>query len=171
MCDWEGCTTGTIGLPNPNQWSVAKTSGFLHPYIYRYTDRDTSPGRESSRSGGPSRFSFQVVATGNHAIFGADGVLAKHNIISNQATGQRVPDTAGGKTKKEVKTLLKVLKVKLDWPKSSAQLPAPSGTHRAQHLHFSRTIHASALLKWWALQSSIPLGSRTRRFMNSELFE
>jgi hypothetical protein len=36
MCDWEGCTTGTIGLPNPNQRSVAKTSGFLHPYIYRY---------------------------------------------------------------------------------------------------------------------------------------
>jgi len=36
MCDLEGCTTGTIGLPNPNQRSVAKTSGFLHPYIYRY---------------------------------------------------------------------------------------------------------------------------------------
>jgi hypothetical protein len=32
--DWEGCTTGTIGLPNPNQRSVVKTSGFLHPYIY-----------------------------------------------------------------------------------------------------------------------------------------
>jgi hypothetical protein len=26
-------------LPNPNQSSVAKTSGFLHPYIYRYTAR------------------------------------------------------------------------------------------------------------------------------------
>src|SRR6266705_2174022 len=37
MCDWEGCTTGTIGLPNPNQRRVVKTSGFLHPYIYRYT--------------------------------------------------------------------------------------------------------------------------------------
>jgi hypothetical protein len=37
MCDWEGCTTGTIELPNPNQRHV-KTSGFLHPYIYRYTD-------------------------------------------------------------------------------------------------------------------------------------
>jgi hypothetical protein len=36
MCDWEGCTTGTIGLPNPNQRSVAKTSGFLHPYIQVY---------------------------------------------------------------------------------------------------------------------------------------
>src|SRR5260370_39501728 len=108
MFDWEGCTTGTIGLPNPNQWSVAKTSGFLHPYIYRDTDRDTSPGRESSRSGGPSRFSFQVVATGNHAIFGADGVLAKQKIISNQATGHRVHDTAGSKSKKEGKKTLKV---------------------------------------------------------------
>jgi hypothetical protein len=28
MFDWEGCTTGTIGLLNPNQRSVAKTSGF-----------------------------------------------------------------------------------------------------------------------------------------------
>jgi hypothetical protein len=39
MCDLEGCTTGTIGLPNANQRSVVKTSGFLHPYIYRYTAR------------------------------------------------------------------------------------------------------------------------------------
>ena len=38
MCDWEGCTTGTIGLPNPNRRSVVKTSGFP-PYIYRYTAR------------------------------------------------------------------------------------------------------------------------------------
>ena len=37
MCDLEGCTTGTIGLPNLNQRSVVKTSEFLHPYIYRYT--------------------------------------------------------------------------------------------------------------------------------------
>src|SRR5258708_4400562 len=34
MCDWEGCTTGTIGLLNPNRRSVVKTSGFLHPYTY-----------------------------------------------------------------------------------------------------------------------------------------
>jgi hypothetical protein len=46
MCAWEGCTTGTIELPNPNQPSVAKTSGFLHPYIYRYigTPRGVTPG-------------------------------------------------------------------------------------------------------------------------------
>jgi hypothetical protein len=31
MYDWEGYTTGTIGLPDPNQRSVVKTSGFLHP--------------------------------------------------------------------------------------------------------------------------------------------
>jgi putative transposase len=37
VCDWEACITGTIGLPNPNQRSAAKTSTFLHPYIYRYT--------------------------------------------------------------------------------------------------------------------------------------
>jgi len=39
ICDWEGCTTGMIGLPNPDQRSVAKTSGFPHPYIYTYTAR------------------------------------------------------------------------------------------------------------------------------------
>jgi hypothetical protein len=32
--DWEGCTTGTIGLPNPNRRSVVKTTGFL---ILMYT--------------------------------------------------------------------------------------------------------------------------------------
>jgi hypothetical protein len=37
MYDWEGCSTGTIGLPNPKQPSVAKTSAFLHPlYIQVY---------------------------------------------------------------------------------------------------------------------------------------
>jgi len=39
MRDWEGCTTVTNELPNPNQRSVVKTSGVLHPYIYRYTAR------------------------------------------------------------------------------------------------------------------------------------
>ena len=32
--DWEGCTTGAIGLPNPNRRSVVKTPEFLRPYIY-----------------------------------------------------------------------------------------------------------------------------------------
>src|SRR5260370_30494979 len=45
MCDLEGCTTGTIGLPNPNQRSVAKTAGFLHPYIYRYAALSFLRGR------------------------------------------------------------------------------------------------------------------------------
>src|SRR6266446_4358572 len=40
MCDWEACTTATTGLPNPNQRSVVKTPGFLHPYIYRYAARE-----------------------------------------------------------------------------------------------------------------------------------
>src|SRR5438309_12122633 len=40
MCDWEACTTATTGLPNPNERSVVKTPGFLHPYIYRYAARE-----------------------------------------------------------------------------------------------------------------------------------
>jgi hypothetical protein len=43
MCDWEGCTTGTSALPNPNQRSVVQNVWLLHPYIYRYTVR-RSPG-------------------------------------------------------------------------------------------------------------------------------
>jgi hypothetical protein len=39
MCDWVGCSTATNELPNLNQRSVVKTSGFLHPYIHRYTAR------------------------------------------------------------------------------------------------------------------------------------
>ena len=39
MCDWEGCTTGMIGLPDSNPRSVVKTPDFLHPYIYTYTAR------------------------------------------------------------------------------------------------------------------------------------
>ena len=44
MCDWEGCTTGTIGLPNPNQRSVAKTSGFLHPLYIQVYRAGVPPG-------------------------------------------------------------------------------------------------------------------------------
>src|SRR5260370_37098643 len=51
MCDWEGCTTGTIRPPNPNQRRVAKTSGFPHPLYIIGTPRGGSPGRESWRSG------------------------------------------------------------------------------------------------------------------------
>jgi hypothetical protein len=39
--DWEACTTGTIGRPNPDQRSVARTSAFLRPCIYPYTCRYT----------------------------------------------------------------------------------------------------------------------------------
>src|SRR5260370_1410913 len=48
MSAWEGCTTGTIGLRKPNQRSVAKTSRFLHPYIYRYTARSGCSGERFS---------------------------------------------------------------------------------------------------------------------------
>ena len=43
-------TTGTIGLPNPNQRSVVKTSGFCHPYIYMPVYLAGSSGRDSRRS-------------------------------------------------------------------------------------------------------------------------
>jgi hypothetical protein len=61
MCDWEGCTTATNELPNPNQLSVVKTSGFLHPYIYRYprgfpgTDSWQLEGEGITWRGQPSR--------------------------------------------------------------------------------------------------------------------
>src|SRR6266446_6580275 len=47
----EDCTTGTIGLPNPNQRSVVKTPGFLSLYILIYTDIPLGfPGTDSWRS-------------------------------------------------------------------------------------------------------------------------
>jgi hypothetical protein len=36
---WVTTEAATNELPNLNQRSVVKTSGFLHPYIYRYTAR------------------------------------------------------------------------------------------------------------------------------------
>src|SRR5260370_37874189 len=49
-CGWEGCTTGTIGLPNPSRRSVAKTSGSS---ILKYTGtpRGRSPERILSLGG------------------------------------------------------------------------------------------------------------------------
>jgi hypothetical protein len=68
MSDSAGCTIVTIGLPNPNQRSIAKTLGFLHPHICTHF-----------ALGVPSRFSHQAVVIGNRAIFAADRILAKHN--------------------------------------------------------------------------------------------
>jgi hypothetical protein len=54
MCDLEGCTAGTIGLPNPNQRSVVKTSGFLDPYkrVLEKSRTNTLP-RSASRAADP----------------------------------------------------------------------------------------------------------------------
>src|SRR5436190_24178430 len=75
MRDWEGCTTGTIGLPNPNQRSVVKTSGFLH-YIYRYTAR--VPRDRFLAFEGEGMTWKAAIAAGNRTIFSAHGILAKH---------------------------------------------------------------------------------------------
>jgi len=74
MCDWEGCTQGctpgTIGLPNPNQRSVAK--------IHRYTARAVVRERILALGGVREDLDGTVVATGNRTIFGAHRILAKH---------------------------------------------------------------------------------------------
>jgi hypothetical protein len=79
-----GCTTGTIGLPNPNQRRVVKTSGFLHPYIYRYTARVprerflASEGEGMTWMRQPSRQGFQRARN-----FGeAQAVRKAHRYIS-----------------------------------------------------------------------------------------
>jgi hypothetical protein len=41
MYDWEGYTTGTIGLPNPNQ---RRTSGFVHPLYMQVYRAGVLPG-------------------------------------------------------------------------------------------------------------------------------
>jgi hypothetical protein len=87
MCDWEGCTTGTIGLPNPNRRSVVKTSGFLHPYIYRYTAR-VPRDRFLVLEGEGDNLDGTAIVPGNRAIFSAHRILAKHRGVSS--TNRRV---------------------------------------------------------------------------------
>ena len=46
-----GCTTGTIGLPNPKQPSAAKTSAFLHPLYIRVHRAAVPPGENLGARG------------------------------------------------------------------------------------------------------------------------
>src|SRR5882724_4872072 len=93
MCDWEGCTTATNELPNPNQRSVVKTSGFLHPYIYTGIPLGF-PGTDSWRSRVRDNLDEAAIAAGNRTIFSAHGILAKHRLRKAsferaQAAGRR----------------------------------------------------------------------------------
>ncbi len=59
MYDWEGCTTGTIGLPNPNQRNVAKTWGFLRErFLALEGERITWMGQPSRQ--GSALFSVRI---------------------------------------------------------------------------------------------------------------
>jgi hypothetical protein len=51
MCDWEGCTTGTIRPPNPNQRRGAKTSGFPHPLYIQVHRAGVPPGENLGARG------------------------------------------------------------------------------------------------------------------------
>jgi len=46
LCAWEGCTTDAMGLPNPNQRSVAKTSGILLSVAKMTTNSEINSLRE-----------------------------------------------------------------------------------------------------------------------------
>src|SRR6266403_4220929 len=78
MCDWEGCTTGTIRLPNPKQPSVAKTSAFLHPSYIQVYRVGVPLGEILGARGGRDNLDGPVVAAGNRAIRSANRILAKH---------------------------------------------------------------------------------------------
>jgi hypothetical protein len=75
MCDWEGCTTDTIGLPNPNQPSVAKTSAFLHPLHIQVHCAGVPPGENLGGRGMKGNPDGTSVATGNHALFSSYRII------------------------------------------------------------------------------------------------
>jgi hypothetical protein len=82
-------------LPNPNQPSVAKTSGFLHSYIYRYTARAFS-GRDSWRSRVRDNLDGSAVAAGNRAIFSAHRMratpsISPYKLLLLSRRGDRLP--------------------------------------------------------------------------------
>src|ERR1700720_4363654 len=78
MCDWEGCTTGTIRPPNSNQRRVAKTSGFPHPLYIQVHRAGVLPGENLGARGMKDNPDGTSVATGNRAIFSAYRILATH---------------------------------------------------------------------------------------------
>src|SRR5260370_11822934 len=67
-----------IGLPNPDQRSVAQTSGFPHPYIYTYTARALLLERTLALRGEGITWMGQPSRQGIRAFFGAHRILAKH---------------------------------------------------------------------------------------------
>src|SRR5713101_10139786 len=79
MCDWEGYTTGTIGLPNPNQ---RRRENVRVPAALIYTGipRGRSSGRDSWRSRMKDNLDGTAVAAGKRAIFSALRIVAKHRV-------------------------------------------------------------------------------------------
>src|SRR5260370_38788397 len=71
-----------IGLPNPDQRSVAQTSGFPHPYIYTYTARALLLERTLALRGEGITWLGQPTRQGIRAFFGAHSILTKHRSCS-----------------------------------------------------------------------------------------
>jgi hypothetical protein len=78
MCDWEGYTTGTIGLPNPNQ---RRRENVRVPasLIYTGIPRGRSSGRDSWRSRMKDNLDGTAVAAGKRAI--ALRIVAKYRLV------------------------------------------------------------------------------------------
>src|SRR6266436_9178580 len=74
-----------IGLPNPDQRSVAQTSGFPHPYIYTYTARALLLERTLALRGEGITWMGQPSRQGIRAFFGAHRILAKHSRLLPRA--------------------------------------------------------------------------------------
>src|SRR5258705_9821162 len=90
MCDWEGYTTGTIGLPNPNQRrrENVRVSASL---IYTGIPRGRSSGRDSWRSRMKDNLDGTAVAAGKRAIFSALRIVAKHKLSGSRQRGENAP--------------------------------------------------------------------------------
>jgi hypothetical protein len=79
MCALEGCTIGTIALPNPNQRSVVKTSEFLYPLYIQVYRSGFLGGRFLALEGDGITWMGQPSRQGIALFFGAHGILAKYS--------------------------------------------------------------------------------------------
>src|SRR5258708_18173569 len=138
MCDWEGCTTGMIGLPNPDQRSVAKTSGFPHPYIYAYTAR-ASPlerilalrGEGIAWMGQPSRQGIVLVSARTEfwRSTGRDASRRRFRFVGMIVAGFLKPDTVMGTHRIRLAPPVLVHEMSLS-PEQTSALDYKLGPHR-----------------------------------------
>jgi len=85
MCDWEGYTTGTIGLPNPNQ--RRRENVWVPPSLYIGIPCGRSSGEILGARGEGLTWTGQPAWQGSVLFFSALGIVAKHTAGTGKIRG------------------------------------------------------------------------------------